>query len=896
MHEDAERRRLKAADDGAEPWREWGPYLAERAWGTVREDYSADGDAWTYFPFEHARSRAYRWSEDGMAGLCNANQDWCFALAFWNGRDPILKERVFGLGNEEGNHGEDVKDYWWYEDATPTASWLRWRYHYPQAEFPYRQLREQNAARGKDDSEYELIDTGIFAEDRYFIITADYAKSAPDGYAIRITVENAGPETAPLHVLPHLWLRDMWSWGRAPDIEDAADTDALLVSGGPGRLTATHPHTGTITLSDASGQTPPALVCDNETNAAALYGGQNESAYPKDGIGDHVVHGAPTVNPENKGTKGALHYQFDLAPGELREITLWLAAEDSPTEGHARVLAEREREADEFYALCLASGTASEAGSETGSDSAPEVTAEEARIMRQAYSGLIWSKQFYHYDVHRWLHGDPAQPMPPDHRAHDRNAGWQHFWARDVLLMPDAWEYPWFAAWDLAFHCVVMAEIDPGCAKYQLHAFMSQRYQHPNGQFPAYEWDFNDVNPPVLAWAAMRVYRAGGGDREFLKACFHKLLLNFTFWVNRKDEGEDNIFEGGFLGLDNIGVFDRSKLPVGGVLEQSDGTAWMAFYSLYMLEIAIELAAHEPIYEEMASKFAEHYAYIAVAINECGIWDEQDGFYYDRLRRDGDDPVVMRVRSMVGVIPLVAAIAVDADTLKRLPRFTAHLEEFTTRRPEYARAITRRHAAGGLVFSLADDRQAARVLHRLRDPEEFFSPHGLRSLSRYHRDHPFELHLDGLTACVDYEPGESRSGMFGGNSNWRGPVWMPLNYLVYEAVCRIGPALAVTAEELDGVPPVDRSAFTAELRRRLIALFRLDESGRRPVLGGSVNSNSANSSSELLQSDPRWRDRPWFYEYFHGDTGFGLGAAHQTGWTALIASLIRNPTLGFPPR
>jgi hypothetical protein len=873
VHEDAnaERRRLKAADDGVEPWREWGPYLSERAWGTVREDYSAEGDAWRYFPFEHARSRAYRWSEDGLAGLCNLNQDWCFALAFWNGRDPILKERAFGLANAEGNHGEDAKDYWWYEDATPTGSWLRWRYHYPQAEFPYQQLREQNAARGKDDPEYELVDTGIFADDRYFIVTADYAKAAPDAYALRVTVENAGPDPATLHVLPQLWFRDMWSWGRAPDIEDAVDTAGLMITGEPGRLTATHPHlAGSLALFDASGAHPAALLCDNETNAALLFSAENRTPYPKDGIGDHVVGGASTVNPENAGTKGALHYVLVLAPGERREINLWLAASGAAVADHTATLTDREREADAFYAELTPSGT----------------TADDARIMRQAFSGLIWSKQFYHYDVHRWLRGDPAQPLPPDHRAHDRNAGWDHFWARDVLLMPDPWEYPWFASWDLAFHCAVMADVDPGCAKEQLYTYLSQRYQHPNGLFPAYEWDFDDMNPPVFAWAALRVHRAVGGDREFLKACFHKLLLNFTYWVNRKDAGEDNIFEGGFLGLDNIGVFDRSKLPVAGVLEQSDGTAWMASYCLYMLEISIELALHEPIYEEMASKFAEHYAYIAVAINDSGLWDERDGFYYDRLRRDGAEPVVMRVRSMVGAIPLLAAIAVDADTLKRLPRFTAHLEEFTTRRPEYARAITRRHATGGLVFSLADDRQAVRMLNRLTDPAEFFSPYGLRSLSRYHLEHPFTVNLDGMSATVDYEPGESRSGMFGGNSNWRGPVWMPLNYLVLEAVCRIGPALAITEHSVDGLPRVDRPGIAAELRRRLIATFGLDESGRRPVLG----------ESSLLQSDPRWRDRPWFYEYFHGDTGAGLGAAHQTGWTALIASLIRNPTLGFPPR
>ncbi|MBS2963271.1 glucosidase [Actinocrinis puniceicyclus] len=885
MHEGVERRRLKAADEGTQPWREWGPYLSERAWGTVREDYSADGNAWRYFPFDHARSRAYRWSEDGLAGLCNLNQDWCFALGLWNGRDPILKERAFGLGNDEGNHGEDAKDYWWYEDATPTGSWLRWRYHYPQGEFPYQALRDQNAVRGKDDPEYELIDTGIFAEDRYFVVTADYAKAAPDAYALVITAENAGPERATLHVLPHLWFRDMWSWGRAPDIEDAVDTEALLIRGEPGRLTATHPHLAApLVLADADGERPPALLCDNETNAALLFGAQNRTQYPKDGIGDHVVRGAATVNPENVGTKGALHYVLDLAPGERREIRLWLAASGLGPADHAGVLAARQAEADEFYAALAPA----------------DLPAEDAWTMRQAFAGLVWSQQFYHYDVHRWLNGDPDQPLPPDHRADDRNAGWDHFWARDVLLMPDPWEYPWFAAWDLAFHCAVMAEIDPGRAKQQLYTFLSGRYQHPNGQVPAYEWNFDDVNPPVLAWAALRVHRAVGGDLEFLKACFHKLLLNFTFWVNRKDEGQDNIFEGGFLGLDNIGVFDRSRLPVDGVLEQSDGTGWMAFFCLHMLEISIELAGAEPIYEEMACKFAEHYAYIAKAINDHGLWDEQDGFYYDRLRRAGNEPVVIRVRSMVGAVPLLAAIAVEADTLKRLPRFTAHLAEFTTRRPEYARAITRPHAAGGIVFSLADDVQAGRLLERLGDPEEFFSPHGLRSLSRYHRDHPFAVQVDGCTASVDYEPGESHSGMFGGNSNWRGPVWMPLNYLVYEVVCRVGPVLAVTAHPVPGVPGIDRERFVGQLRQRLAGIFRLDPDGTRPVLGASAPGadpgGCALGESALLQRDPRWRDRPWFFEYFHGDTGKGLGASHQTGWTALIASLIRNPPSGFPVR
>jgi hypothetical protein len=853
---------LAQTDAGAGSWRGWGPYLSERAWGSVREDYSADGDAWSYFPFDHARSRVYRWSEDGLAGLSNLNQDWCFALAFWNGRDPILKERAFGLGNAEGNHGEDAKDYWWYEDATPTGSWLSWRYHYPQAEFPYARLRAENAGRSKELGEFELVDTGVFDEDRYFVITADYAKASPQAYAIRLTVANQGPEAATLHVLPHLWLRNMWAWGRAADIEDAVDAGLVGISGAPGRLSARHPHFSPVTLTDASGLNPEALLCDNETNAALLFGGENASDYPKDGIGDHVVRGAASVNPAMEGTKGALHYVLDLAPGEERTLHLTLMAEeaDGPYGGVdavEAVLVERKKEADAFYA-----------------EVAPaDASAQDARIMRQAYSGLIWAKQFYHYDVHRWAEGDPAQPVAPAHRAHDRNHSWSHLWARDILLMPDPWEYPWFAAWDLAFHCVAMAGVDPGFAKDQLFTFLSQRYQHPNGKFPAYEWDFDDVNPPVLAWASLLVYRANGHDLEFLRACFHKLLLDFTFWVNRKDAEENNIFEGGFLGLDNIGPFDRSKLPVDGVLEQSDGTGWMGFYCLAMLEISIELALHDPIYEEMCSKFAEHYAYIAAAINDHGLWDEQDGFFYDRLRRGDGSALVLRVRSMVGVIPLLASLAVDRATLERLPRFKRHLEEFTTRRPEYVRAICRPHGGGGILFSLVDPEQAERVMTRIADPAEFRSPYGLRSLSRAHLDKPFEADLDnGVHGAVDYEPGESRSGLFGGNSNWRGPVWMPMNFLMVHTIEKILGAL-------EGMPTkVDRRELATQLRQGLIGLFRADDKGFRPVLG----------EVPLFQGDPRWGERPWFYEYFHGDTGRGLGAAHQTGWTALVAELIRS--------
>ena len=866
-----EHQRLASADAGTIPWRDWGPYLSERAWGSVREDYSADGDAWSYFPFDHARSRAYRWSEDGLAGLSNLNQDWCFALAFWNGRDPFLKERAFGLANAEGNHGEDAKDYWWYEDATPTGSLLSWRYHYPQAEFPYDLLRSANAARTKDEPEYELVDTGVFDADRYFSITADYAKHSPHCYALRLTVRNNGPESSTLHVLPHLWLRNMWAWGRAADIEDAVDAGQVGVHGAPGRLTARHPHFAPVTLADRSGLAPAALLCDNETNVGRLFGApaENRSAYPKDGIGEHVVHGAASVNPALEGTKGALHYVLELAPGEERVLHLMLGTDaDTDTGGEGpealraaadveRCIAERSAEADAFYAALTPAGT----------------DPQEARIMRQAYAGLVWSKQFYHYDVHRWRAGDPAQPLPPAHRGHDRNDAWDHFWARDVLLMPDPWEYPWFAAWDLAFHCAAMASIDPGFARGQLLTFLSQRYQHPNGKVPAYEWDFDDMNPPVLAWAALAVYRADESDLAFLRACFHKLLLYFTFWVNRKDAEENNIFEGGFLGLDNIGPFDRSKLPVDGVLEQSDGTGWMGFFCLSMLEISIELALADPVYEEMACKFAEHFAYIAAAINEGGLWDEQDGFFYDRLRRGDGSALSMRVRSMVGIVPLLASLPIERSTLEKLPRFARHLEEFTVRRPEYVRAVSRPHAGGGILLSLVGSEQAERVVARVADPAEFLSPHGVRSLSRFHLGQPFSVEVDpGIWASVDYEPGESRSGLFGGNSNWRGPIWMPVNYLLIETIRRLVPVL-------EGTPVrTDRRELAETLRRGLIDLFRPDGAGRRPVLG----------ETELFQTDPRWAERPWFFEYFHGETGRGLGAAHQTGWTALVAELIRR--------
>ncbi|MGH2915119.1 MAG: MGH1-like glycoside hydrolase domain-containing protein [Solirubrobacteraceae bacterium] len=857
----AERDRLLEVPRGRSPWRRWGPYLSERAWGTVREDYSADGDAWASFPFEHARMRAYRWSEDGLAGICDDRQLLCFALAFWNGRDPILKERAFGLTGPQGNHGEDVKECWFYLDSTPTHSWMRWRYMYPQDEFPYERLLAENAARGRDQPEFELVDTGVFDGGRYWEITCDYAKAGRDDLLIRITARNAGPETARLDVLPTLWFRNTWSW-------DPAQRARPSITLRDGALLAEHAELGRFRL-DCSGA-PTALFCDNDTHAHALYGpgAPQSTAYPKDGIGDHVIAGVASVSPAQRGTKAALHHHLTVGPGESATIELRLrdASGSAGTAGlgydFATVISARAREADEFYAELTPTGA----------------SAEEAMILRQAFAGMLWSKQFFHYDVRRWLQGDPAYPPPPPQRFSGRNHDWTHLNNRDVISMPDKWEYPWYAAWDLAFHCVALAHVDPEFAKSQLLLLLREWYAHPNGQLPAYEWNFSDVNPPVHAWAALRVYEiAGDEDRDFLERVLHKLLLNFNWWVNRKDAAGDNLFEGGFLGLDNIGPFDRDKLPVNGILEQSDGSAWMAMYCQDLLEIALELARFDPVYEDLATKFFEHFALIAAALNDKWLWDESSGFYYDVLRADGDS-TPLRARSMVGLLPLAAVTALGPETLAGLPDFAARLEWFVTN-DDAGRRIVQRARAGRRILSIVDESKLRRLLEAMLDPEEFLSDHGLRALSRCHRAAPLTLQIGGATETLDYEPAESRTGLFGGNSNWRGPIWFPLNYLligtlrVYHRF--LGDDFTVPFPT-GGDRPATLAQVADELSGRLISLFCERGDGTRPVFG----------DSRLAQGDPAWHDLIPFHEYFNGDTGAGLGASHQTGWTGLVANLI----------
>jgi len=841
----AERERL------ADPaWREWGAYLAERAWGTVREDYSATGDAWGSFPHDHARSRAYRWSEDGLAGVCDSGQRLCLAFAFWNGRDPILKERIFGLSGPEGNHGEDAKELWWYLDATPTHSWLRWHYVYPQAEFPYERLVAENARRGRDEPEFELADTGIL-DDGWWEITVDYAKAAPQDVCARVTVRNAGPVAATLDVLPTLWLRNTWSWAGGARPLLAAEGAAVVVAAGEPRAALV-----------GSGR-PELLFCENESNAPRLWGAPPSTPYPKDGIGDHVVHGLPTVNPELRGTKAALRYRLTVAAGESADLRLRLApAVGDLGSSWEATLRDREREADELYGELLA-----------GADP------EAAAIARQALAGLLWSKQLFHYDVEIWLDGDPAQPPPPPARRAGRNADWRHLNNLDVISMPDTWEYPWYAAWDLAFHCIPLARVDPAFAKEQLILLCREWYMHPNGQLPAYEWSFGDVNPPVHAWAALRAFELDGGrDYDFLERVLHKLILNFTWWVNRKDSAGSNVFEGGFLGLDNIGPFDRSAaLPVGGRLEQSDATAWMAMYCLNLLEIALVLAEHDRVYEDLATKFFEHFAYIASAMNTQGLWDERDGFYYDVLRVDGGTPVPLRVRSMVGLIPLCASLTLSRTVLDRLPDFTGRLSWFLRYKPQFDHVVGHVHRLGEhelRLLSIVSPDRLRRILETMLDEREFLSPYGLRALSRRHADEPFVLELGGTRSEVRYEPGESTSGLFGGNSNWRGPVWLPVNYLVIEALRRFHSYLGDDFTVACGGEATTLAGAADELSRRLVSLFRRDASGRRPAFG----------VDERLQRD--FGDQLLFHEYFHGETGAGLGASHQTGWTALVADLV----------
>jgi len=847
-----ERQRLAAADSGAEPWRAWGPYVSERAWGTVREDYSPDGRAWDYFPHDHARSRAYRWSEDGLGAICDEDQRFCFALAFWNGVDPIIKERIFGLTGPEGNHGEDAKEYWWYLDSTPTHSWMKWRYHYPQREFPYTDLVHENARRGKADREYELLDTGVFADNRYWAITVDYAKATPTDVCMVVHVENRGPEAATLHVLPTLWFRNTWAWG----LEGHDHVPAI--HGQPGRLVA-----DAVTL--AGDGEPEALCCDNETNTMRLYGVPGRSQFPKDGINDHLVHKADTVNPANVGTKAALHYELTVESGQSTEIRLRLGGTDT---AHQEVMAQREAEADEFFAELTPAG----------------VGADEAQVLRQAVAGMMWGKQFYHYDVQRWLDGDPAGPPPPDGRKGGRNREWVHINNSDVLSMPDPWEYPWFAAWDLAFHCVSIAWVDPAFAKAQLLLILREWYSHPNGQVPAYEWAFGDVNPPVHAWAALRVFEIDGSrDFRFLARVFHKLTLNFTWWVNRKDADGDNIFAGGFLGLDNIGPIDRSAiLPVSGRIEQSDGTAWMAMYALNLLELSLILAEQDISYEDTATKFLEHFAYIADALRSKGLWDDSDGFFYDVLALDDGRRMPLCVRSMVGLLPLCATTTLGGTTLARLPEFAMRFAWFLRHRKQYRQVVGETHVRDGVegrLLAIVSGDRLTRILSKMVDEDEFLSPFGLRALSRYHDDHPFTIDLAGVSYSIDYEPGESESGLFGGNSNWRGPIWFPVNYLLIGALRRYanfyGDDLLVEYPAGSG-HQVTLNAVADDLSHRLISLFLDDEHGRRPVFG----------DIEVLQTDPGWHDLVPFHEYFHGDTGRGLGASHQTGWTGLVVDLI----------
>jgi len=866
--------RLQEAQQRRAHWRRWGPYLAERQWGTVREDYSAGGTAWDSFPHDHARSRAYRWGEDGIAGISDNHGRLCFALALWNGRDPILKERLFGLTGSEGNHGEDVKEYYFYLDSTPTHSYMKYLYKYPQAAFPYGDLVDTNRQRDRHAPEYELIDTGVFDDDRYFDVMVEYAKASPDDVLIQISATNRGREPAELHLLPTLWYRNTWSWGTS-----GGERPALrAVHGRSTTIEAHHGSLGTRWLHCDGG--PDLLFTENETNCERLWGVANAGPYVKDGINDYVVSGrADAVNPKLEGTKAAARYRMVIAPGATTTVRLRLT-DVSPT-GDAftdfeRDAARRREEADEFYATIIPA----------------HLSADARNVMRQALAGLLWSKQFYHYDIGRWLDGDPGGPPPAVRRA-GRNRDWRHLYNEDVISMPDKWEYPWYAAWDLAFHMIPFALIDPEFAKAQLILFLREWYMHPNGQIPAYEWSLGDVNPPVHAWAALRVYRIerrlrGRGDREFLEKVFHKLLLNFTWWVNRKDAEGRNVFQGGFLGLDNIGVFDRSApLPTGDRLEQSDATSWMGMYCLNMLAIALELAKQDPAYADVASKFFEHFVYIAHAVDSPGtginLWDEADGFYYDVLHGNGTAYPV-KVRSMVGLIPLFAVETLEPDVVDKLPGFKRRMQWFIDNHPEFRGHVemaTRPGVGVRRLLAIVGRAQLPRVLRLMLDETEFLSPHGIRGVSRYHQDHPYSLRLDGIEHRVDYEPAESSSALFGGNSNWRGPVWFPVNYLLIESLQKFhyfyGDAFKIPFPT-GSATTLNLWQVAAELSRRLTRIFLRDADGRRPVYGGT----------ETLQRDPLWRDLVLFYEYFHGDNGAGIGASHQTGWTGLVAKLLQQ--------
>jgi Mannosylglycerate hydrolase MGH1-like glycoside hydrolase domain len=859
-------------------WKRWGPYLSERQWGTVREDYSAHGTAWEYLPHDHARSRAYRWGEDGIGGICDRHQYICFALGLWNGKDPILKERLFGLTGNEGNHGEDVKEYYYYLDSTPTHSYMKFLYKYPQREFPYNRLVEENRRRGKHDLEFELINTGIFDDDRYFDVFIEYAKGGPEDILVRIEAINRGAEPAALHLLPTIWFRNTWSWGldaRKPRVAIAEGSEVAA-------LKVYHYYYGNRWLY-CEGK-PEFLFTENETNERRVFGIENGAAYVKDGINDCIVHGAKdAVHADGAGTKASAHYAMTVPAGQSVTVRLRLS-DAAPASGKSvngefdKVLAERKKEADEFYeTLSLGS-----------------LAPERKEIMRQALGGLLWSKQFYHYDINWWLKGDPSGPNAPRERLNGRNHEWRHLYNADVISMPDKWEYPWYAAWDLAFHCVALAIVDADFAKEQLLLMTREWYMHPNGQLPAYEWAFGDVNPPVHAWAAWRVYkvekkRRGEGDRKFLERIFQKLLLNFTWWVNRKDAEGRNVFQGGFLGLDNIGVFDRSApLPTGGHIEQSDGTSWMGMYCLNMLAIALELARENSAYEDVASKFFEHFVYICDAMNNLGgeniaLWDAKDGFYYDVLHMSDGRRFPLKVRSMVGLIPLFAVETLDPTVIDGLPGFKRRMQWFIENRPKLGENIEIESTDEGprRFLSLVNRHRLKSVLGYMLDESEFLSPYGVRAISRYHLDHPYTLPINGMEYRVDYEPAESSTGLFGGNSNWRGPIWFPVNYLLIESLQKfhffLGDNYKIECPTGSG-HSANLWEIAGEISQRLTRIFLQDANGRRAVFGGT----------EKFQSDPHWRDLIPFHEYFHGDNGAGIGASHQTGWTALVAKLIQQ--------
>ena len=869
-----EETRLEQSRDHSRHWKRWGPYLSERAWGTVREDYSPHGTAWDYFPHDHARSRAYRWNEDGIAGISDRRQRICFAVALWNGSDPILKERLFGLTGQEGNHGEDVKELYYYLDSTPTHSYMRYLYKYPQAEFPYRQLVERNRKAGRGDREYELIDTGVFDDNKYFDVFIEYAKADVEDILIRIEVINRAPVAAKLELLPTLWFRNTWSWGadaRRPVLSAAESKGRVAIR-------AEHPDDNNMYLHCDSG--PELLFTENETNAERLFGAPNRTPYVKDGINEYLVHDrAEAVNPDRVGTKCAARYRLEIEPGRTAVVKLRLNRRSPSASGSLgadfeAIFAARKREADEFYQTIIPA----------------DVSADSRNVMRQALGGLLWSKQFYHYVVRDWQDGDANQPAPPESRRGGRNSEWKHLYNADVLSMPDKWEYPWYASWDLAFHCIPLAIVDSEFAKEQLLLLLREWYMHPNGQIPAYEWAFGDVNPPVLAWAAWRVYkidkkRRGVGDRKFLCRVFHKLLLNFTWWVNRKDAEGRNVFQGGFLGLDNIGVFDRSApLPSGGHIEQSDGTSWMAMYCLNMLSIALELACEDDAYEDVASKFWEHFVNIAHAMNTLGLWHSEDGFYHDVLHLPSGQEMPLKVRSMVGLIPLYAVETFEAERIARFPAFSRRLDWFLDNRPDLTAGVACMRTPGvqgRRLFSIVDPDRLRRVLQRMLDETEFLSPYGIRSVSKKHRAEPYTLQLDGMSYQVKYEPAESSTGVFGGNSNWRGPIWFPVNFLLIESLQKfhhyLGDEFKVEFPTGSG-HHLTLAEVATELSRRLTRMFLRDASGRRPVFG----------RHDKLQNDPHFSDLILFHEYFDGDDGSGVGASHQTGWTALVAKLIQQ--------